>query len=129
MRVWALVPPLVVRRAPQPVVARKVDDDPGAVGELVVAVRAVRERQEEDVASADLLVRHEREVGPLAQIRMGDRDRLPRERRARRRDLADLRMRQEHAQQLAAGVAAGADDRDRYHVAALTVAALATSST
>src|SRR5438093_92476 len=111
-RMRRAVPGLVVLGVAQAMVGREVDDELRALLELAGSVRTVGEREEEDVAAGHVLVAHELQVGALAQVRVRRGDRLASERLAPRDDLAHLGMRQQEAEELAAGVPAGADDAD-----------------
>jgi hypothetical protein len=78
-------------------------------------VRAVRKRQEHDLASGHAVVRDELERRPLPEVRVCDRDRLAGQRLAACHDLGHLGMPTEQAKQLAAGIATGADDADLHY--------------
>src|SRR5438093_668980 len=111
-RVWRAVPAVVCRGVMQTVIAGQIDEDRGAVLELVRAVRAVRQREKEDVAPAHVLVVHEREVRALAEVRVRGAHRLPGKRFAAGDDLVDLRVAQQKTQKLAARVTGGTDHTD-----------------
>jgi len=112
MRMVAVVPLAVARRVTQPMIRRQIDDERSARPELREPVRAVGQRQEQDVAPGDLVVAHEVERRAFPEVRMGDRDRLPCQGLAARDDVADLGVAGEQPQELTAGVATGADDAD-----------------
>ena len=111
-----LVPGSVDRCIAQPVVGRQIDDQRSARPELREPVRAVRQRQEQDVAPGHVLVADELERRAFPEVRVRGRDRLPGERLAARDDLPHLGMPAEQPQQLATGVATGADDADLHQV-------------
>ena len=104
-------------------IAGQIDEDRGAILELVRAVRAVRQREKEDVALAHVLVVDEREARTLAQVRMRGADRLAGQRFAAGDDRVDLRMAQQKTQKLAARITGGTDHTNLHR------AALATSRT
>src|SRR5688572_11657181 len=118
MRVRLAVPRLVVGPFAQTMVARQIDDQVSATLELGGAVRSVRKAEEEHIAPGHVLVPHELQVRALPQIWMRGRHRLAGERLATGDDLTDLRVAEQQSQQLAAGVAAGADDAGLHRGAA-----------
>src|SRR5947207_14674055 len=122
-RVRRAIPAVVVCRVSQPMVARQVDQHRGAIFEFVRAVRAVRQREEQDITATHVLVVDEREARSFPEVRVGRDDRLPGQRFASGDDLIDLRMPQEQTQKLAARVTGGADHSNLHR------AALATSRT
>src|SRR5919197_2943784 len=81
-RVRRSVPAVVVRGIAKPVVAREIDEQRGAVLELVRTVRAVGKREKEDIAAAHILVMDEGEARALAEIRVRRAYRLAPERLA-----------------------------------------------
>ena len=122
-RVGRAVPAVVGRRIAQPVIARQIDQNRAAVLKLVRAMRAVRQREKEDVAFAHVLVVHEGKARAFAEVRVRGAHRLSGERLAAGDDLVDLRMGQQQAQQLAARIPGGTDHSHLHR------AALATSRT
>src|SRR5881628_1545632 len=110
MRMRLAVPPLIVGRVGESMVARQIDDQVGSAVEFIGAVRAVRQAEKEHVAPSDILVSDELQIRSLAEVRMCRRHRLARERLAAGRDRLDLGMAEQETQQLTAGIATGAND-------------------
>jgi hypothetical protein len=106
---WMLVavPTRVVARLTQPKVGAQVDDHRCYVQKATdpLARRPVGERQEKDVARLEVFDAAERQVGAFAQIGMDAGHTLARAAFGRDLPHLHLRMCQQQAQQLAAGVA------------------------